>query len=193
MSATKGTATKQRILEATGRLLERQGYAATGMKDIVEAGAAPSGSVYHFFPGGKEQLAVEALAAFGEELCAEIAGLRAIPDIPGAVELYFARRADWMRDSDYQAGCPIAVGTLESTDDRIGRVCSDVFSDVRDTLAAVLTDAGIEPSEAGQLGMFVLSSFEGACVLTKAFRSTDPLENAGRMVAAALREHLSST
>ena len=187
---TRGTATKQRILDATRQLLERQGYAATGMKEIVEAGEAPSGSVYHFFPGGKEELAVAALADFGRDLCAEIAGLSSVDDIPGAVEAYFIRRGTWMADSDYEAGCPIAVGTLESTNDKIGRVCADVFGDVRDTLATVFTDAGVEPSEAGRLAMFVLSSFEGACVITKAFKSTEPLANAGRMVAATLREHL---
>ena len=96
MSATKGTATKQRILEATSQLLERQGYAATGMKEIVEMGAAPSGSVYHFFPGGKEQLGIEALAYFGETVCAEINALRNVADIPAAIETYFSRRAAMM-------------------------------------------------------------------------------------------------
>jgi TetR/AcrR family transcriptional regulator, lmrAB and yxaGH operons repressor len=187
---TKGTATKQRILEATSQLLERQGYAATGMKDIVEAGMAPSGSVYHFFPGGKEQLGVEALRYFGELVCAEITALRHVPDIPAAMEIYFTRRARMMEDADWEPGCALAAGTLESTNDQIGRACADAFVDIRDALTSAFTDAGIEGDEAEQLAIFVLSSFEGASVLTKAFRSTEPLENAGRFVAAALREHL---
>jgi AcrR family transcriptional regulator len=190
MSATKGTATKQRILEATTELLSRRGYAATGLKDIVQAGEAPSGSVYHFFPGGKEQLGVESLAYFGQELCAEIAGLHAVADIPVAIEAYFARRAHLMEKTGWESGCPLAVGTLESMNDRIGRACADVFGDIRDTLASVFTAAGLAPGEAGQLGTFVLVAFEGGCVISKAFRSADPLVNAGREVAATIRTHL---
>ena len=60
--------TRDRILDATIRLLRRQGYTATGIKQIVAEGDAPLGSVYHYFPGGKEQIGVEALLRSGERM-----------------------------------------------------------------------------------------------------------------------------
>ena len=60
--------TRDRILDATIRLLRRQGYTATGIKQIVAEGDAPLGSVYHYFPGGKEQIGIEALARSGERI-----------------------------------------------------------------------------------------------------------------------------
>ena len=55
------TDTRTRLIDAGAELFSRQGYAATGVKQIVEAARAPFGSVYHHFPGGKEQLTAEAV------------------------------------------------------------------------------------------------------------------------------------
>ena len=48
------SATRDRIVQASAELFRRQGYAATGVKQIVTDAQAPFGSLYHFFPGGKE-------------------------------------------------------------------------------------------------------------------------------------------
>jgi AcrR family transcriptional regulator len=57
--------TRQRIVETTAELFRRQGYNATGIKRIVTDAKAPFGSIYHFFPGGKEQLGAEVIRASG--------------------------------------------------------------------------------------------------------------------------------
>jgi AcrR family transcriptional regulator len=63
-SAMAGT--KERIVSASADLLRRRGYTGTGVKQIVEAAGAPFGSLYHFFPGGKEQLGAEAIRWSGQ-------------------------------------------------------------------------------------------------------------------------------
>jgi AcrR family transcriptional regulator len=57
--------TRTRILDTGAELFRRQGYAATGIKQIVTAAQAPFGSIYHHFPGGKEQLGAEAIRVSG--------------------------------------------------------------------------------------------------------------------------------
>src|SRR4029079_12102006 len=57
--------TRERIIDATRELFMERGYAASGLKEISKAGTAPIGSLYHFFPGGKEELAAETLRAAG--------------------------------------------------------------------------------------------------------------------------------
>ena len=59
------SATRDRIVDASAELMRRQGYAATGVKQIVTAAQAPFGSLYHHFPGGKEQLGAEAIRTSG--------------------------------------------------------------------------------------------------------------------------------
>ena len=65
--ATRPT-TRERIVDVSADLMRRQGYAATGVKQIVTAAQAPFGSLYHHFPGGKEQLGAEAIRASGRAL-----------------------------------------------------------------------------------------------------------------------------
>ena len=96
--------TRDRILDATIRLLRRQGYTATGIKQIVAEGNAPLGSVYHYFPGGKEQIGIEALARSGERIRSTIARAGDAPDLPAAINQYFVINAERLRDSDYQRG-----------------------------------------------------------------------------------------
>ena len=58
--------TRQRILYASAELFGRRGYSGTGLKQISEASRAPFGSLYHHFPGGKEELGDEVVRQAGE-------------------------------------------------------------------------------------------------------------------------------
>src|SRR5437660_1001494 len=48
------------MIEAAMRLLQRNGYAATSWRGVVEEAGTPWGSAHHYFPGGKEQLTAAA-------------------------------------------------------------------------------------------------------------------------------------
>jgi AcrR family transcriptional regulator len=184
--------TRDRILDATIRLMRRQGYSATGIKQIVAEGDAPLGSVYHYFPGGKEQIGVEALARSGERIRATIARAGDAADLPAAINNYFVVNAERLRDSDYERGCPIATVALETSSDiePIRRVCEDVFGGWQVTLAKVFTDAGISEGDAASLATFVLSAYEGALTMSRALRDIQPMLTSGAAVASVLHAHL---
>jgi len=184
--------TRDRILDATIRLMRRQGYTATGIKQIVAEGDAPLGSVYHYFPGGKEQIGIEALARSGERMRSTIARAGDAPDLPAAINQYFVVNAERLRDSDYERGCPIAIVCLEtaSVNERIRKVCQQAFESWQATLAKVFTDAGIPEADAGPLATFVLSSYEGALTMSRALRDIQPMLTSGAAVASVLHAHL---
>src|SRR3972149_8976232 len=62
---TMAAGTRERILGVSAEIFRRQGYEGTGLKQIVAAAKVPFGSLYHFFPGGKEQLGAEAIRGSG--------------------------------------------------------------------------------------------------------------------------------
>src|ERR1700712_614003 len=94
--------TRDRILQASGELFRRQGYAGTGVKQILTEAAAPFGSLYHFFPGGKSALGAETVrvpgAKYGELLGAIIPPER---DLVEGVRDFFETAAANHRDSGY--------------------------------------------------------------------------------------------
>ena len=194
-TAVDARETRDRILDATVRLLRRQGYSATGIKQIVLEGDAPLGSVYHYFPGGKEQIGAEALARSGEKIRRTIERAGDAPDLPAAINAYFTINAERLRDSDYERGCPIAIVCLEtaSANERIRQVCEEAFNKWQVTLAQVFVDAGIAEADAGGLATFVLSAYEGALTMSRALRDIQPMITSGAAVASVLHAHLGDT
>src|SRR3977135_3390228 len=101
-------------MDTSAELFRRQGYTGTGVKQIAATANAPFGSLYHFFPGGKEQLGEEGIRSSGAlyiELFATIA-LQA-PDPVTAVADFFSGAAATLQETDYADACPIATVALE--------------------------------------------------------------------------------
>lgn len=191
-SGTVGT--RDRILFASAELMRRGGYAGTGLKQVVAASGAPFGSVYHFFPGGKEQLADEVLRAGGAFFLAlfeHIADEHA-DDPVAMVTAFFAGAAQTVRDTDFQDACPIATVALEvaSTNERLRTATADVFTSWIEAGTRRFAAAGIPPARARELTLTMLCALEGAFLLARALRDTEALHVAGASVAAEVRAAL---
>jgi AcrR family transcriptional regulator len=189
----RGGDTRERIVGASAELFRRQGYSATGVKQIVEAAQAPFGSLYHFFPGGKEQLGAEAIRISGAlyELLIP-AVIDPAPDLVTGVRDFFAGAAHQLRETDYEDACPIATVALEvsSSSETMREACADVFERWIEAGAVRHSEAGLSAEKARELTIAMLSALEGAFVLARALRSTEPLEVAGELVAQAVQTAL---
>ena len=107
---------RERLLDAAVDLLQRQGYHGTGLNELLERSGAPRGSLYHYFPGGKEQIGAEAIARAGEQVAAAVAHLvRAKPSPADAVEALAGLLAAGLEASSFERGCPVATTALEVT------------------------------------------------------------------------------
>src|SRR5437773_2171867 len=117
---TKGEQTRKKLVDATADLMRRQGYHATGLAQIVEESGAPRGSLYFYFPGGKDELAIAALEAASVTWRARIDEVVArAPDPGAAVEAVCHLLADDLAASDFQHGCPVAAVALEATSEPV--------------------------------------------------------------------------
>lgn len=185
--------TRERIVDAGAELFRRHGYVGSGVKQIVAAAQAPFGSLYHFFPGGKEQLAEEVIrrsgALFGQLLPAIF---DPAPDVVTAVRTFFLGAAENLRESGYADACPIATVALEvaSTSEPLRKATADVFESWIAAGAERFAAAGIPAHRARELAIAMLAALEGAFVLARAARTTAPLEIAGETVAAAVEAAL---
>jgi AcrR family transcriptional regulator len=187
--------TRERIVDSSAELFRRQGYTGTGLKQIVADASAPFGSLYHFFPGGKEQLGEEVIRWSGDmylELFMTVAA--GAPDVAAAVDDFFAGAAETLRETDYADACPIATVALEvaSTNEPLRRATADVFEKWFRAATAYFAQAGIPTARARELTIEMLCAMEGAFVFCRAMRSTEALEVAGAATATAVREALAA-
>jgi len=187
------SATKDRILDSTAELFRRQGYAGTGMKQIAAEAAAPFGSVYHFFPGGKEELGAEVIRTSGRLYMRLFAAIAAdAPDVLSAVGDFFAGAAETLRETDYADACPIATVALEvaSTNETLRLATAEVFQEWIDGAGQYFAFAGIPRPRAQELAFAMLSLLEGAFIFSRAMRTTEPMAIAGAAAVEAVRRAL---
>jgi AcrR family transcriptional regulator len=176
------TPTRQRIVEAGADLLRHKGYAATGVKEIVAAAQAPFGSLYHHFPGGKEQLGEEVIRFGGAEY-GKLGPLvfDAAPDVVTGVRMFFDGAADNLAETEWTAGCPIATVALEvaATNEPLRQATADVFTAWIDAGTEKFAQFGISAEAARTLTITAVNNLEGAFVLCRALRDTEAMAVAG--------------
>jgi AcrR family transcriptional regulator len=188
--------TKDRIIDSSAELFRRQGYTGTGVKEIVAAARAPFGSIYHFFPGGKEQLGAEAIRSSGRlyaELFATVAAQA--PDVLTAVGEFFSGAAATLEETDYADACPIATVALEvaSTSEPLREATAEVFESWILGATGYFAAAGIPRERARELAFSMLSLLEGAFIFCRAMRTVEPLHIAGASAVAAVKEALAAS
>lgn len=179
--------TRDRIIVATNELFRRHGYHGTSLSQISEAARATTGSIYHFFPGGKEALAVaviESTGAIYRELFESIASQA--PDPAAAYIDFFAGAAAVLEESDYIDPCPIGTVAREvaNTSEPLRLAAAAVFDSWIDAAAGHLCGAGVADDDAARLAQVFVATVEGMFVLSRAQRSTVPLESAGLTIAS---------
>jgi AcrR family transcriptional regulator len=188
-------ATRDRIVQRSAELFRHQGFASTGVKQIVVEASAPFGSLYHFFPGGKEQLAEEVIRWSGA-IYGQLIDAFFVPgaDPVSATREFFSAAAQTLRATDYADACPIATVALEvsSTSEPMRKACAEVFDSWIDAATELLVESGLPRRRSRALAISMLSSLEGAFVLARALRSTEPIEVAGATAAASMREAIAA-
>jgi AcrR family transcriptional regulator len=173
---------RARMLDTAADLLHRQGYASTGLNQILEESGAPKGSLYFHFPGGKEELFAEALEQASRGLTEMLERvLAAAPSAQHALDMIIAYFSDQLERSKFTKGCPIATVALEqaATSDALQCVCSATYTHWLSLITARLIQDGLSPDRADALAHIVLSSIEGALLLSRAHRSTSALARVG--------------
>lgn len=176
---------RDKIIEATSHLMERQGYYGTGLNQIIEESGSPKGSLYYYFPDGKDQITDEALRRTGEQVLANIESMMARHDsaadgISGLLDVIAMR----IEESDYEAGGPLTTVALETaaSNERLRHVCDEIYTAWRDAFARELKSDGIAADQADEIADVIVSAIEGGVVLSRTRRDTAPLESIARQI-----------
>jgi len=183
--------TRERIVAAAAQLYGRYGYTGVGLKQVAAESGSPIGSLYHFFPGGKDELAAEALRLSGAGYQTLVEGiLENMPDLASGIEQSFALAAETLAATGYVDACWIETVALEvaSTNEPLRMVTAEIFDRWIDSATALCESHGLASEEARELGIAYITGLEGAFILARSLRSPEPLLATGRMLAASARE-----
>jgi len=175
------------LVDTAALLFRRQGYAATGVNQILEAASVKAGSLYHHFPGGKQELAADVVGSVGGDIERRLRGFLdsdvGVADIVDAwIDLMSAGLA-----SDRRDGCPIEPIATESVNasPQVRDASARVFASWCLAVADRLRADGWPDAEADQTALAVVALLEGALILSRIAGEAAPL-NAAKAAARTL-------
>jgi TetR/AcrR family transcriptional repressor of lmrAB and yxaGH operons len=184
----KRTDSKQRMISAARRLFREHGYHGTALSEVITESAAPRGSLYFHFPGGKEELATEVALLHAAEAIAHVNRVAGATDTPAElIAGFMGRFRDELVASDYREGCAMAPIVIEATPSSapLSDVSRRAFTDVIAVLAARLTDKEVPSDRATVLATNTVTAMEGALILARVLRSTEPFDGAIATLSAS--------
>lgn len=169
---------KDGLVRTAMRLFRRQGYASTGLQQILAESGAPKGSLYHYYPGGKEELgeaAVRLAAGLMGEMLADHAARHKEP--AGFVKAYCATMAGWMEESGFRSGCPIATVMLETAPYASGLTKAGVaaLDHWISIIAPIFRPECRSDAEASSKAQHLIAAMEGALIVARIRQSAKPI------------------
>lgn len=179
-------------MRAAATLFRRNGYSATGINEIADVAGAPKGSLYHYFPEGKDQIGEAAVRFAGKGVVATLEQLEQQHGTAAAmVQAYCRLLVGWMAKSKFRDGCPISTTLLESAPQSaaIALAGREAFAAWRGVIARALLRDGFTRAEARRLSTLAVSAIEGSLILARVESSAEPIEDVAKSLATILKRH----
>ncbi len=170
------TTTRGRMLTSAVEVLRERGAGGVTIDEVLARSKAPRGSVYHHFPGGRNQLLIEALQYAGDSMTSAIDNA-----VSGGPMVLLHQFVDlWeevLQDSDFAAGCPVVAAAISPADQdpRLSADAADIFERWRAALTRSFEADGFNVDDAASLAITTIAAIEGAVVLCRSLRSAGPL------------------
>jgi TetR/AcrR family transcriptional regulator, lmrAB and yxaGH operons repressor len=175
------------IVNTAVTLFRQQGYAGTGLNDIVDASGAPKGSLYHYFPAGKASIAVAAVEETGRRVAETMTKLASETCSTADLLRAHARLlAGWMRQSGFRDGCPMTTVLLASRDRNVAEAGRKAYAARVGITGDKLIADGFSPARAERLAILCVSALQGALIQARVERSGTPIETAADELARML-------
>jgi TetR/AcrR family transcriptional repressor of lmrAB and yxaGH operons len=176
------------LVRTMARLLRDQGYTATGLAQVLAESGVSNGSLYHHFPGGKEELAEAALEASGQAVADKLAeALDGAPNVGAGVARFLDMVAEMLTD-DPCAGCPVAPTALESPilGARVHAAAARCFHQWEAVLASNLRDRSWPEDAVPGAASVALTLIEGALLLARVTGEVGHLDHAKTVALSTL-------
>ncbi|WP_110316029.1 TetR/AcrR family transcriptional regulator [Mycolicibacterium moriokaense] len=175
------------LVDTAAVLFRRQGYAATGVNQILETAEVKAGSLYHHFPDGKQELAAAVVDSAGAGIEKQLrrfldSGLPVADIVDGWIELMASGLSTDQRD-----GCPVEPIATESVNASalVRDASARAFRGWCAAMADRLRADGWAAQDAEQTGLAIIALIEGALILSRVSGNADAL-NAAKAAARTL-------
>ncbi len=181
---------RENILQTASELMEKQGYHGTGLNEIIQKSGAPKGSLYYYFPDGKEQLASEAILRAGqivsERFREQTAGE---PDPAKAIHDFLYMIAKRMEETKFYTGSTMTMIAMETVTEskRINKACQNGYTMLIGAFKDKLLSGGMEDSKASEMAEMIIAAVEGGIILSRTYQDANHLRKIADHILGMLK------
>jgi TetR/AcrR family transcriptional repressor of lmrAB and yxaGH operons len=166
--------TRRKMIAGAALAIGTRGVGAMSLRDLAKEAGVPLGSTYHHFPGGKAQLAEEAVSSIGRKVTRLVDKARA-EGIEAALAAFARVWRELLVETDFRTGCPVlAVATGD--DPGLTETARAIFATWQELMVDGLVADGVPAERAPGLARMIIASLEGAVAVGRAERSLEPLD-----------------
>jgi TetR/AcrR family transcriptional repressor of lmrAB and yxaGH operons len=186
-SRAPGETTRDRVVAVAAELFRARGVTGTGLKTILERAEAPRGSLYHHFPGGKDELVLEALRFEAARIETDLhTVLPVCADESEAIHAFVEGLARSLERSEFRLGCPVSTAALElaAESEAVRAVCAEAYDAWQQLLRDQLCEFGYAPGAAASRAELILATVEGGMLLARARRDGNVLRRLATSLTA---------
>jgi len=155
------------MIEQMAVLLATKGLQGASFSEVIAAAGAPRGSLYHHFPGGKDQLVAAALELGAQRAFAHLDSFKGRPAVEVAAGFIGGWRA-LLEHASLRAGCALMAVTVAAEAQPLRAKAGEIFREWRARLAVALRDGGVAPDRAEGVAAGLLTACEGAVAVARA-------------------------
>lgn len=188
--------TRENILETATKLFYFQGFHGTGLNQILKESGAPKGSLYHYFPDGKEQLAEAAIEQSKLRIGAVIQHyMNEYPAVEDALTAHLLAMAklfdteNGLQESSYTL-MPFGLLAAESafTSERLRKACENTYKYWESMYYTKLVSNGYRDDAAVTMSKTISAWIEGAVTLSLTQHSNEPLLTMSNVLPVLLKQ-----
>ncbi|WP_342555874.1 TetR/AcrR family transcriptional regulator [Paenibacillus sp. FSL R7-0652] len=167
------------IVGTAARLFFSQGYHATGLNQIIKESNTPKGSLYHYFPQGKEELALECIQSANAHIMQKFEEtFTAHETTAEGIRQFIYDMAYEAEASDYTGFLPFSFWAAVETScisQQLRTASQNVFAGWQEIIARHLMLDGMSEEKARETALLVISLMEGALIITLTNQDKQPL------------------
>lgn len=167
---------REKAIPALAEVFRTHGYEGASLALISQATGLGKGSLYHAFPGGKEEMARAVLAHIDAWFEANVFRPLRNDEPSAAIAAMFEALNTYFHSGGRV--CLVGVFALSDTRDRFAESIRAYFIEWMSALADALTKLGLETSEACATSEAILGGIQGALVMARATNDPECFERA---------------
>lgn len=189
------TDSREKMIEAASKLFQLQGFHATGLNEILKESQSPKGSLYYYFPNGKEELALSAIELASNIIQSKIKASLSVHSDPVLAIQNVIKDMEIAIDKDGKLqDVSLSLLALETylSSELLREACKDSFMNLESVYAEKLIESGMAPQTAQNLGIVIQAMIEGAITISITKKNTTTLSAVAEQIGVIISQYNSA-